>query len=66
MASEELTWIPFFEETMDSVKDMHDNEGEALAAVLNICSCWVDDFMLYSDWIMQDQSPATRTFLSNV
>jgi hypothetical protein len=51
---------------MNDVNDLKDNEGEALAAALSIISCWVDDFMLYSDWIIQDQSPSTRTFLSSM
>lgn len=80
VASEELVWIPFFEEnsrsfaTIEKLSEKGDvekllrneEEAEAVAAVLNVCSCWVDDFMQYSIWVQQVQSAVATKFLSTI
>lgn len=80
MASEELDWIPFFDtngfgNTESSTRGKNDvkqlpsnNEetAEAITVALNVCSCWVDDFMLYNDRIQQAQTVVTTKFLSKV
>lgn len=79
VACEDLEWLPFFDkdglrgiEKLKTVKGeieqppSNEEAAEAIAVVLNVCSYWVDDFLLYSDRFHQTQNAEATKFLSNI
>ncbi|XP_068662982.1 uncharacterized protein [Aristolochia californica] len=69
---EELEWLPFYQSNLDTIKQSHDRKGkreghpnrQSISQVLNVCSYWMQNFIMYSKWLENPTNIKAARFLS--
>eukprot|EP00262_Sarcandra_glabra_P006652 TRINITY_DN19043_c0_g1_i1.p1 TRINITY_DN19043_c0_g1~~TRINITY_DN19043_c0_g1_i1.p1 ORF type:complete len:929 (+),score=183.48 TRINITY_DN19043_c0_g1_i1:66-2852(+) len=69
---EELEWLPFYPRNLAPLKQPHEKKGkreglpkgEIIPQVLDVCSYWMQSFIMYSTWLENPSSIKAARFLS--